>query len=278
MNEVFGSWINNIDELNKDYKNSRPFKHIVIDNFLNENYVEKVHDSFPNNFDTWYKYWNPIEVKYLDNRIDKFDKVIQNVFEYLGKKEIVNIISKITDIEDLEKDDFLHGAGLHAHPKNGRLMIHLDYEKHPHHENKQRRLNIILYLTKDWKKEWNGETELWDEEVKKCEKKIDVVFNRAILFQTNELSWHGLPEKIKCPDGVFRKSLAYYYISPLVNNPDKTKTGASEDGYRKKATFVYRPMDENKDKIQRFLDIRPHRRIENKDMLDIWPEWNEKNY
>ena len=37
-------------------------------------------------------------------------------------------------------------------------------------------------------------------------------FNKAVLFDTTQDSWHGLPEPIKCPENVTRNSLAVYYL------------------------------------------------------------------
>ena len=74
---------------------------------------------------------------------------------------------------------------------------------------------IILFLTKDWKEEWNGDNQLWDKNATECQVKTYPKFNSAIIFETNGISWHGVPDKIMCPEGIFRKSLAYYYISPL---------------------------------------------------------------
>ena len=61
--------------------------------------------------------------------------------------------------------------------------MHLDYEKHPRMENKERRLNIILFLTKDWKEEWNGDNQLWSNDMKKCMVKTYPKFNSAIIFE-----------------------------------------------------------------------------------------------
>jgi len=182
----------------------------------------------------------------------------------------------ITGISTLTYDQYLHGAGIHAHPRNGRLMMHLDYEKHPYTAS-QRRLNIILYLSKDWSPEWKGATELWDKDMSKKVVQSDVIFNRAIIFQTNEESWHGLPEKITYPKGVLRKSLAFYYVSPLVAEASKDKTGVGTDGYRTKACFVTRPTDTRCPPLEKLLKIRPHRRITEKDMKEIYPEWDEKD-
>ena len=152
--------------------------------------------------------------------------------------------------------------------------MHLDYEKHPKLENMERRLNIILFLNKDWKEEWNGDNQLWDKDMKKCVVRSYPEFNRAIIFQTNDISWHGVPDKIMCPDNVFRKSLAYYYISPLVSESDESKFGNDGSGFRTKATFTKRPDDEYSDKMDKLFKIRPFRRIEPEDMNLIWPEWN----
>jgi hypothetical protein len=154
--------------------------------------------------------------------------------------------------------------------------MHLDYEKHPY-LNKERRLNIILYLSKDWKEEWNGHTELWDKDISKCVVKSNVQFNTAIIFKTNEESWHGIPEKILCPEGVLRKTFAYYYISPLESKATNEKFGNDGTGFRTKAYFTKRPDDNYCEKIEKLYKIRPHRLITQNDVEEIYPEWNENN-
>jgi hypothetical protein len=48
---------------------------------------------------------------------------------------------------------------------------------------------------------------------KECVTKVHNKFNRAVLFDTTQNSWHGLPQAIDCPENVYRKSLAIYYLS-----------------------------------------------------------------
>jgi hypothetical protein len=43
--------------------------------------------------------------------------------------------------------------------------------------------------------------------------KIAPMFNRAVLFRTSDISWHGMPDPVLCPEGQARKSLAIYYMS-----------------------------------------------------------------
>ena len=272
INDHFGDWINNIDNLSNQFTNGEPFEHIIIPNFLNSEYAEEIYNKFPNDYTNWHNYCNPIEVKYAFNNINGLTEPIKNIFYLLSTENMIDKISKLTNISNLEYDEYLHGAGLHAHPRNGRLNMHLDYEKHPI-TGKQRRLNIILYMSKDWKEEWNGQTELWDKDMKECKIKSPVIFNTAIIFKTNEISWHGVPEKIKCPDNIYRKSIAYYYVSNLEEEKDNSKFGDDGSGYRTKATFIKRPSDLYDEKMEQLYKIRPFRRIEQTDMDEIWPEW-----
>jgi len=264
-NQYFGSWINNIEELKEKFINAQPFEHIVIDNFLENSYAEKLYNSFPTNYDNWYKYLNPIEVKYTYDNISELNLDLKDYFYFLSTDETIDIFRKLTNIDNLTYDEYLHGAGLHCHPKNGRLNIHLDYEKHPY-SGKERRINIIYFLSKDWNPEWKGQNELWDDNAGNCVTKTDIKFNRAIIFKTNDISWHGLPEKISCPENVYRKSLAYYYVSPL--NSKKP-----EDLYRKKAKYVKRPNDFYDEKLEELYKIRPYRRITKEDMDKYFPNW-----
>jgi dTDP-glucose 4,6-dehydratase len=261
----FGNWINEVDELSASFVNADPFEHIIIPNFLSDEYAEELFQHFPTDYSGWYKYNNPIEVKYTYDNINEISTPLKHFFYHLSTSEAIDKMSKLTHIHNLEYDEYLHGAGLHVHPTNGRLNMHLDYEKHPITE-KERRLNVILYLSKDWQDEWNGHTELWNKDMTECVVKSPVRFNTAIIFKTNEISWHGLPEIIKCPEHIYRKSLAYYYVTDLVSSENKNKIGNDGTGFRTKAAFIKRPCDPYDEKIEGLYKIRPLRRIEPSDL------------
>jgi dTDP-glucose 4,6-dehydratase len=265
----FGNWIHNVEELQHTFLNALPFGNIIIPNFLDNDYAEKLYKDFPVDIENrkWHKYDNPIERKYAFDNIKSLPENLKSIFYLLSTKEITNKISILSGIEDLEYDPYLHGAGLHVHEKNGLLHMHLDYEKHPY-SNKQRRLNVIVYMSKDWNPEWNGETQLWDKNMENCVVKSNVVFNTAFIFKTNDISWHGLPEEIKCPQGVLRKTIAYYYVSPLISVPEETKIGNDGSGYRTKATFIKRPQDPYDEKIDKLYKIRPYRLITQDDLKE----------
>lgn len=270
MDSFFGNWINNVDVLREQFLNGKPFENIVIDDFLEESYAEKLASLFPKNHNDWYYYENPIEVKYAFDNIDELPEELKKYFYYLSSDFIIQKIASITNIPDLHYDEYLHGAGLHSHPRYGRLNIHLDYEKHPY-SGKERRINIIFFLNKDWDPTWKGANELWGKCVSEgCLKKTQVKFNRAIIFKTNDISFHGLPDKIMCPENIFRNSLAYYYVSPL-NSKKK------ENEYRKKAKFIKSPHEKYNYNMDKLYEIRRNRRITKQDMQNLFPNWKKED-
>jgi Rps23 Pro-64 3,4-dihydroxylase Tpa1-like proline 4-hydroxylase len=73
--------------------------------------------------------------------------------------------------------------------------------------------NVLLFLNKDWLPEWNGNLELWSKD--RSEKVVDILpdFNRMVIFNTDDESYHGCPTPLECPEDRFRLSLAtYYYV------------------------------------------------------------------
>ena len=75
-----------------------------------------------------------------------------------------------------------------------------------------RRLNILIYFNKDWDPSWGGNIELWDRDVKTCVHSFSPIFNRCVVFETSDISYHGV-SAVKCPDGRSRKSFAAYYYT-----------------------------------------------------------------
>ena len=76
-----------------------------------------------------------------------------------------------------------------------------------------RRINVLIYLNKNWNDNYGGHLELWNQNMSKCEKKISPSFNTMVIFSTTDFSNHGHPEHLNCPKEISRKSLALYYFS-----------------------------------------------------------------
>ena len=234
----------------ESYHTATPFKHLILDDFFAEEVADAIAKDYPSeDHVAWKRYLNPLENKFLTNSWDVFSPLTYRVFSELNSSIFVQELEILTGVSGLASDAGLHGGGLHMHGRGGRLNLHLDYSVHPK-LNLQRRLNLLVYLTPNWNEEWGGELELWAGDKFKpfqvCHK-IVPKFNRAIIFDTTTDSWHGLPEPIKCPDSIFRRSIALYYLS----QPDST-----QDSDRKKARFVPRPDQANDPEIENLIRMR----------------------
>jgi hypothetical protein len=82
----------------------------------------------------------------------------------------------------------------------------------------ERRLNLLIYLNKDWPDAYGGALELWDKAMTGCVVKAAPVFGRAVIFTTDLDSYHGHPDPLTCPPDRARRSIAtYYYTAPDVS-------------------------------------------------------------
>ena len=134
---IFGRWFNEQIDLE-----TNPFPYVIIPEFINTEYYNQIESKIPSEpNEKWWKYENPLEVKYALDNLELMDSVISNIFYALSHDNTIDKFKKIFNIPDLEYDPYCHGAGLHMHPRYGRLNMHIDYEIHPI-SNKQRRLNI----------------------------------------------------------------------------------------------------------------------------------------
>ena len=213
---------------NQEWFNSKPFNHLVIDNFLPENIANEVAKEFPSiNDDFWHEYNNAIEVKKACDMWCKFPKSIYKTIFKLTNGDFLDALSELLG-KKIWADYGLNGGGIHAMGRGGKLNPHLDYNIHPK-LGLQRKINLIIYLSKDWNPEWGGAIELWshNEETKrpnKIEKKVDCLFNRALIFDTTQNSWHGISDELNCPEGISRNSIAIYYLcEPEKNTEDRGK-------------------------------------------------------
>jgi hypothetical protein len=209
--------------LQPEFLANKPFNHIVMDNFFAPEVAEQLVKDFPS-YDSavWNAhYLNPIENKKACNHWDKFPRTTYSAFHYLCGAEFEHIVSEITGNTGVQADVGLHGGGWHAHATSGKLNVHLDYSIHPKLQL-ERHYNLIVYITPDWNPDWNGGLEVWnhneDGTPSTLHGVIENKFNRAVLFDTTQNSWHGLPKDLSCPEGTMRQSMAIYYVT----DPDKS--------------------------------------------------------
>ena len=220
------------DKEYKNYHNELPFPNIVIENFFDEDYLNQILLDFPDlsKMESSQKYSNKNEIKYANNNYQNFPESIKSFFEFLNSDVYLKFLQKLTSVkEKLIADPQLNGGGLHEIKKGGVLKIHTDFNKHPLLKL-DRRINVLIYLNKNWKDQYGGHLELWDKDMHECKKKILPTFNKMVIFSTNDFSNHGHPDPVICPSNQSRKSIALYYFSEgrpledLDRNQIKNKT------------------------------------------------------
>ncbi len=226
-----------VTALSVRYLNNTPFPHIVLDDFLPTAVAEQLEQDFPDYVDhnQWIHYHHFNENKLGLNNKAAIPASLLEIIRQLNSQQFLNFLEGLTGIKKLIADETLEGGGLHVSRRGGYLNIHTDFETHPKDLHLLRRINVLLYLNKNWPTSYNGDLEFWSKDMQQCEAKISPIFNRLVVFNTTNISFHGFPDKINCPDTAFRKSIAlYYYIRTDSANPIKTTKYQLKPGEKSK--------------------------------------------
>jgi len=195
------------------YRHARPFPHAIFDNFFEPAMLDLVLAEFPAPGQlAWRSFKNEYEVKLFSSAETTFGPMTRLLLYHLNGITFLEFLSQITGIPHLIPDPTFNGGGMHQIERGGKLGIHADFNKLKGYDL-DRRLNVLIYLNKDWREEYGGHLELWDENMSRCEVKALPVFNRMVVFSTTDFSYHGHPEPLCCPEGMTRKSLALYYYT-----------------------------------------------------------------
>ncbi len=195
------------------YLNAMPFSHVVLDHFLPNHVLDGVLDEFPNPEGiAWKQFINPREEKLASISDDQYGFRTRHLLAQFNGSTFVVFLENLTGIKGLIPDPHFFGGGLHQIKRGGYLKIHADFNWYER-LRLYRRINVLIYLNKDWKEEYGGHLELWDKKMSKCQKRVLPAFNRCVIFNTTDHAFHGHPEPLSCPDGMTRKSLALYYYT-----------------------------------------------------------------
>lgn len=243
--------------LNAAYGNAKPFPHIVIDDFLPVTALDAVLGEFPTpGAVDWRTYDNREEKKLASKNEVQMGDATRLLLYQLNSSVFLSFLENLTSIEGLLPDPHFWGGGLHQIQPGGYLKVHVDFNNYKR-LNALRRLNLLIYLNKDWHEAYGGHLELWNSDMSACAQRILPIFNRCVIFNTTDTSYHGHPEPLTCPQDRTRKSLALYYY---------TSSAAELDGELHGTLFRARPGEVVRtDQTRRFL-----KRLTPPILLDAW--------
>lgn len=203
------------DELKGQYQSGDPFPNIAIDDFFDDAFLSQVLAEFPdlstkkdiNKFDGYN------EKKLATNGETYFGDSSKVLAHYLNSEPFLQFLQELTGIKEvLMPDSYFDGGGYHEIKPGGYLKVHADFNKH-NSTYLDRRINVLVYLNKEWQESYGGHFELWNEDMTKATKKILPLFNRVAIFSTTSTSYHGHPDPLTCPADRSRKSFALYYYT-----------------------------------------------------------------
>jgi hypothetical protein len=203
------------DATRQAFATAKPFRHVVIDHFLRHDVCEALLRDFPpfserhatNEHGT-------VGRKAVNENVAGLSPFYRSFHAFIGSQPFLDAIAALTGIDDLVADETLFGGGTHENLDGQSLDVHVDFnvdERRMLH----RRVNLLIYLNKEWDDAWGGSIELHSNPFNPAADRwisILPLFNRAVLFETNEYSWHGF-RRITLPPGrqhLSRKSFSIY--------------------------------------------------------------------
>jgi hypothetical protein len=195
------------------YPSADPFPHVVLEGVFEPELLKQVLIEFDAmDRGGWHSTDKEFERKWSTEDIQHFGPTTRVFIQQLNSGPFLTFLERLTGIHGLISDPHLRGGGLHEIRRDGALGVHADFNLY-RRLNIWRRLNLLLYLNEDWDDSWGGELELWDRTGKYKVRAIKPVFNRVVIFDTSNCSYHGHPQPLKCPPNRSRKSIALYYYT-----------------------------------------------------------------
>lgn len=223
--------------LREDFEHAEPFRHLMLEPFFEPAIATRLSDQFPafekgNARDENGK----LGGKSTFELMSKLGGAYAQLDQYIQSAGFLNWLSAITGIPDLLYDPDYFGGGTHENRPGQELDPHVDFNRHPG-RGWHRRLNLIIYLNQSWQSEWGGQLQLHRDPRSENDRihSIEPRFNRAVLFETHDHSWHGFPPIAAAADsGVSRKSIALYFYTEA--------RGRSDRGLDHSTIYVERPL------------------------------------
>lgn len=219
----------------ESYRSKTPYPYGCFDNFMPPEILDRVRDelrSLPEAETFFNRPQEKMKSAYMPERLKPYTRAL---FHSLNSKAFLGFLEEMTGIEGLIPDPYYAGGGIHVVANGGHLDIHADFNHHGK-LNLERRLNVLIYLNKDWKEEYGGSFEVWNDDMTAKVAGFVPLFNRMCCFNTGSNTWHGNPEPVNHPDKEPRMSIALYYYT------------ATWDATREAHTTLFRPRPGTKDK------------------------------
>lgn len=206
-------YLNDIANLRQSFDAAKPCRFLVLPNFLNQELADALHGNFPSIETLNVKRKSLNENKSEDYHFDRWHPAFTELRNVVKSDAFCKWMEEITGVEGLRTTTDSLGSGVHQGANGSYVDVHVDVNMNPQ-AGLWRRINLLIYLNKNWQPEYGGELELWNKEMTQCEARVPCEHNMAVIFYTDDNSPHGYA-KIQVPEGETRKSFYTYFYTPL---------------------------------------------------------------
>jgi hypothetical protein len=220
------------------YRAKTPYPYGAFENFLPDEVLERVREELrqlPESDSSFNRPQEKLKTSFLPERLPPYTR---NLFYVLNSRPFLQFLENLTGIKGLIPDPYFGGGGIHVVANGGHLDIHADFNHNPI-LNLERRINVLIYLNKDWQADYGGAFEIWNTDMTERVDSFVPLFNRMVCFNTSSTTWHGNPEPVNHPEGQPRMSIALYYYT------------ATWDHTKKSHTTLFKPRPGTKDQVDR---------------------------
>jgi Rps23 Pro-64 3,4-dihydroxylase Tpa1-like proline 4-hydroxylase len=204
-----------------------------IDNLLPENIARTIYEAFPS-AEEMAIHKSMRENKRVAAQMDLYNPLLEEIVYAFQDERIVKICGEITGIENMQPDEHLYAGGISLMAKGNFLNPHLD-NSHDNERENYRVLNLLYYVTPDWKVENGGNLELWDKGVKGDPRTILSAFNRLVLMITNKSSYHSVSKVVAegkrcCVSNYYfskvpAENQSYFHVTSFYGRPEESVKG-----------------------------------------------------
>ena len=211
-----------------EYRARTPYPYGCFDNFLPPEILDRVRDelhTLPEAERMFDRSQEKLKSQFVPERLPSYTR---SLLYALNSRPFLMFLEELTGIDGLIPDPYFTGGGVHVVANGGHLDIHADFNHHAKLDL-ERRINVLIYLNRDWQEDWGGSFEVWKDDMTEKAASFVPLFNRMCCFNTGSTTMHGNPEPVNHPEGEPRMSIALYYYT------------ATWDETRKAHSTIFKP-------------------------------------
>lgn len=205
----------NLGEYSARFLEARPFPHLVLDDFLDEDFFRQLCEvtqaerktESGRKFDTQHEKSKWISIN------DALPGHLSELIEALNSEEWVAKLKELSGIPELVSTQCGNSqlGNYHLMEPGGFLAPHVDHSSEPE-TGLPHVLNIILYLSESWDDDYGGSTTFYDDKGRHIASEVKYRPNRAVIFMHTPYSFHCV-EEIGATIPLPRKTLYVDYYS-----------------------------------------------------------------